>query len=189
MKLLDFLKLPGLMKTSIIILVLLLCISSFSVSSQEKTEKEWNKALSYLIGDWTGEGTGKPGEGSGYFSFKYSLDSNIIVRNSHSEYPPSKDKPGIIHDDLLVIYKESSDSFNKAIYYDNEGHVIHYNIAVSDDIKSIIFNGEQSSNQPVFRLIYKIIDENKVNISFEFALPDKPDSFKTYLEGTSVRKK
>jgi hypothetical protein len=175
--------------TIIVILVLLLFFCGFSVFSQEKTEKDWNRTLSYLIDDWTGEGTGKPGEGSGYFSFKYSLDSNIIVRNSHSEYPPSNDKPEIIHDDLLVVYKESSDSFNKAIYYDNEGHVIHYNIAVSEDNKSIIFTGEQSINQPVFRLTYKIMDENKVYITFEFALPDKPDSFNTYLEGTSVRKK
>jgi hypothetical protein len=170
-------------------IIILFCYLNNTAFAQKETLSSTAQILSYLIGDWTGEGSGKPGEGTGYFSFSYYLDSNIIIRKSHSEYPPSKDRPSIIHDDLLIIYKESSDSFNKAIYFDNEEHIIHYYVTVSDDNESIIFSGERSVSQPTFRLTYRIIDDNKVNVIFEYALPEKPDSFKTYIAGTSIRKK
>jgi len=89
----------------IISFVMLFGYFNSTLLAQKESESDPLQYLSYLIGDWTGEGSGKPGVGTGYFSFSFSLDSNIIIRKSHSEYPPSKDRPAIIHDDLQIYKK------------------------------------------------------------------------------------
>ncbi|MCK9209937.1 MAG: hypothetical protein M0P61_03775 [Ignavibacteriaceae bacterium] len=75
-------------KVLILVLVLLLTLPSFTQQNSNK----WSK-LDYLIGNWKGEGSGKPGQGDGTFSFKLDLDKNILVRTSHSEYPASEGRP------------------------------------------------------------------------------------------------
>jgi len=42
--------------------------------------------------------------GNRFFSF--DLDRNILVRQSHSEYPATPDNPGTIHDDLMIVYPD-----------------------------------------------------------------------------------
>ena len=54
-----------------------------------------------LVGEWVGEGTGKPGEGTGAFSFAPSLDGRILVRNNRADYPAAEKKPATTHMDLM----------------------------------------------------------------------------------------
>lgn len=84
-----------------------------------------------VIGDWAGTGTGDPGQGSGGFSFKPDLQGSVLVRKSHSEYPASQGRPAIVHDDLMVVYAEQGRT--RAIYFDNEGHVVNYTPSFSPD--------------------------------------------------------
>src|SRR5437870_4643611 len=100
---------------------LTLTISSFS---QNNTWEKWTP----LLGEWEGTGAGQPGQGAGTFTFSYDLDRKIITRKSHSEYPAAENKPKVMHDDLMVIYIDGSTNSPKAIYFDNEGHTITYNI-------------------------------------------------------------
>jgi len=66
------------MKINLITVVLILTITTI-IYGQEQN-RNWEK-FNYLIGNWKGEGSGKPGEGEGYFSFKFDLNNKIIIRD------------------------------------------------------------------------------------------------------------
>ena len=144
----------------------------------------WDKCK-WLIGDWVGEGSGKPGEGKGWFSLKEDLSGKILVRKNHSEYPAANGKPETIHDDLMIIYTDNSGDPSKAVYFDNEGHTINYSISYTGT--TIIFMGDKIPNTPVFRLTYTAINSDTVDIKFEMS--QDGEKFMTYTDGRCSRKK
>jgi len=149
----------------------------------QENNKIWEKT-NFLMGNWKGEGSGKPGEGKGYFSFKFDLNNKILVRKSHSEYPAAKDKPLIIHDDLLFIYPDSTGTPGRGIYFDNEGHVIYYSITFPNE-KDIVFTSDKTPRSPIFRLTYSKIENDLINVKFE--LSGDGENYTTYVEGKSKR--
>ena len=68
------------MRTILSVIYVLFTMSTLSYS--QDSVNNLNK-LKYLLGHWKGEGSGKPGEGGGYFSFEYDLDKNIVIRKKH----------------------------------------------------------------------------------------------------------
>lgn len=142
----------------------------------------------FLLGDWTlGEGGGKPGQGaSGTASFTVDLQGHVILRKNHSEYASVNGKPPVTHDDLMTIYEEGGTT--RAIYWDNEGHVIRYTVSISSDKKKIVFLSDKAAGGPVFRLTYEDLKPGTVKVGFEIAPPGKPDQFAMYVEGTMVRR-
>src|SRR5215469_8358837 len=94
-------------KRFIFVLVLLFLAGFFANAQQSRPEPDWS-SMTFLIGDWIGEGGGKPGEGVGVASFKFDLQRKIIVRKNQSDYPATKDKPAISHSDLMIIYPDAS---------------------------------------------------------------------------------
>ena len=74
----------------------------------QQASKDGFGPLDFLLGDWVAEGGGAPGQGTGGFSFAPDLQRAIVVRKSYAEYPATKDRPTYRHDDLMVIYKDSS---------------------------------------------------------------------------------
>lgn len=142
----------------------------------------WDK-WSWLIGEWKGEGSGQPGQGEGIFSFSFDLDKNIIVRKSHSEYPATENKPKIIHDDLMIVFFDTNDGSTKAVYFDNEGHIINYSVAYTD--KSIALTSLKAPNAPIFRLTYYLLENEMVNTRFEMSRDGV--NFMTYIEGKSKK--
>ncbi len=147
--------------------------------------EDWG-ALQYLIGSWTGEGAGDPGNGAGTFSFQPDLQGEILVRKSHAEYPVSKDRKPAVHDDLMVVYRELSERAEgalRAIYFDNEGHVIRYAITMFGD--KIVFAANPESGGPRYRLTYTHISPDALRLKFEIASPGK--GFTTYLDGSAKR--
>jgi len=170
------------MKTSMTILaIFLLGFSSIALAQKDTTWNRW----SWLIGDWVGEGSGTPGQGSGWFSFHLDLKGKILLRKSHSEYPATKDQPEIVHDDMMVVYPDDSNHNDKAIYFDNEGHVINYSI--TDSEKAIVFISSKAQNPPMFRLTYMPIDNETVDVRFEISQDGA--KFVTYVEGKCRKKK
>ena len=155
--------------------------------SSEARKSDW-ASLEYLLGDWVGEGGGQPGQGTGEFSFHPGLQKRILVRKSYAAYPPTKDRPAYQHDDLTVVYKESDGAPPRAIYFDNEGHVINYSIAVSPDQKTIEFVSDVLPSGPRYRLTYVKTGSDTLTLRFEIAPPGKPDSFSTYIEAKAKRK-
>ncbi|MGA7721817.1 MAG: hypothetical protein WCA84_11655 [Ignavibacteriaceae bacterium] len=165
---------------------LMILTSSVNFTQTLKKDIDW-KQWHFIIGDWLGEGRGKTGQSTGSFSFDFDLQKRILIRKSTANYPAGNDKQTYSHNDLMIIYKEPSNS-TQAIYFDNEGHVINYSVNFSDDQNSIIFLSTPSQNEPIYRLTYIKINNQKLDIKFEIARPDTPGSFSTYLEATAHRK-
>lgn len=171
----------------LVILFLLLVNFSFCQTTKSSlfTEKQigsWDK-WSRLIGEWKGEGSGQPGQGGGTFSFAFNLDKKVIERKSHSKYPATKDKSLIIHDDLMIIYLDYIGNPSKAVYFDNEGHVINYSITYAEN--TIVLTSDKISHVPVFRLTYTLLDNETVDTKFEMS--NDGENFMTYIEGKSKK--
>jgi hypothetical protein len=162
-----------------IFLICFILFELFSICSSQNVS-DWEK-WNWLVGDWIGEGGGKPGQGTGNFSFSFDLDKNILVRKSHTEYPATPKNPKIIHDDLMIIYSDQGGVSNRAIYFDNEKHTIFYSVTFAPD--SIILTSDKSDNSPIFRLVYSRLDKDIVNIRFEMSQDDL--NFIPYVEGKS----
>jgi hypothetical protein len=163
----------------------LILFTSFLSAQQLKNTPNWD-SYHFLIGEWVGEGGGDPGQGAGDFSFSFDLQNRIIIRKSFAEYPAVKDQPAFRHDDLMVMSQENNST--RAMYWDNEGHVINYTVEFSKDTNSVIFLSELVPSAPHFRLTCTKSENNTVKILFEIAPPGKPDSFTKYIEATAHRK-
>jgi hypothetical protein len=144
--------------------------------------------LEFLLGEWIGEGGGAPGQGTGGFSFQPDLEQKILVRKNRAEYPTTKDRPAFRHDDLTIVYQQPGAERLRAIYFDNEGHVIDYAVEVSGDRSTVQFVSEPSTSNPRYRLTYRRTGDETVAIKFEISPPGKADSFSTYIEASARRK-
>jgi hypothetical protein len=173
------------MKSPKILLFTILLVSGQLLFGQQ-TKNQWEK-WNYLIGEWVGEHTGKPGSGDGKFSFQTDLDGKILVRKSSTVFPASTSSAELIHDDLMIIYLNGGDNPQEAIYFDNEGHTIKYKVSFTD--KAIVLASDIIPNAPRFRFTYTAIDDKTVNASFEMASPQAPEEFKMYLEGKANKVK
>lgn len=158
---------------------------TFLAAAQQPSKAAPWEAWRPLIGNWVGEGS--PSQGDSYFSFLSDLQDRILVRKNHAEYPAAKGRPAIVHDDLMIIYGDSG-AGQKAVYFDNEGHVIKYAVSFSPDKKAIVFVSPAVSGAPRYRLSYFPLDQDRVRITFEIAPPGQPEAFGLYLEGVGRRK-
>ena len=167
---------------------IILFFIKYSYTQQIENDSTWLN-WKFLIGNWEGKSSGDPGNGIGNFSFKFDLDGNVLIRNGHTVFPPQNGRAELVHDDLLIVYKNKSGQPNKAVYFDNEGHILYYNIEYSENDSDIILISDSGPGEPIMRLSYKKLDDNDVNIKFEAAMPNEPGSFKVHVGGTAERVK
>jgi hypothetical protein len=144
---------------------------------------DWG-AWRFLAGEWVGEGSGQPGQGSGGFSFRFELGEKVLVRRNHADYQAANGKPAFSHQDLMVVYRDPGEKTTRAIYFDNEGHVIHYTATAGEDQKSWTFLSDPAPG-PRYRLSYQKVEADKLKLKFEIAPPGKP--FATYIEAAARR--
>jgi hypothetical protein len=165
---------------------LVLVAFSAGAAAESPDDDAW-KPYRFLVGEWTGEGSGEPGKGSGRFSFAWDLQEKVLVRRNRAEYPAAQGRPAFSHEDLMVIYRADRSGPIKAIYFDSEGHVINYAVMFSDETRTLTFLSDAVPTAPRFRLSYTKGADDAMGIKFEIAPPGKPDGFKTYLEGNARR--
>jgi hypothetical protein len=158
-----------------------------SKSGQQGPANKLDSKWSALAGEWAGEGSGNPGSGAGTSSFQFDLQKQVLVRRSHSEYPASGGRPATVHDDLMVIYP-GTDEESRAIYFDNEGHVIEYSAKWSAGGDTLTFLSKPTAGTPQFRLIYKKVDAQTLTVVFEMAPPGQT-AFRPYVSGRLKRSK
>lgn len=134
-------------------------------------------------------GSGNPGDAvSGKTSFYFDLGKKILVRKNRAEFA-SKQAGGqnTVHEDLMIIYPQPGESGFRADYFDNEGHVIHYNVSFPVKQPSIVLESEGTEQIPRFRLTYELGTDGIMNTEFSIAPPG--GEFKTYMGGKTEQKK
>ena len=136
--------------------------------------------VGFLVGQWTGEGGGGPGQGAGGFSFAPDLQGKLLVRKNWAEYPAQGGKPAFRHDDLTLVYREGGTL--KAIYFDSEEHTIRYAVQAVEGGVAFV---SDASPGPRYRLTYTKDGAAAVKIKFEIAPPGK--DFTTYIDARARR--
>jgi hypothetical protein len=147
-------------------------------TAHAQSNESWKK-LDFLLGDWTGvagEKDGQLGAGQGDYSFRAELKRQIIVRRNHAGYDS-----GLQHDDLMIIY---ADGHPRAIYFDTEGHVIHYDLSFPGPQRAV-FESESGRPGPKYRLTYWM-ESGALKGRFETAAPG--GEYKTYLSWSSRKR-
>ena len=142
----------------------------------------------FVLGTWEGEGSGEPGQATaGGFSFAPDLDGRILVRRSFTEWAASAGRPGFRHDDLIVVDRDPSGT-PRATYWDNEGHRIDYEVAVSDTPRTITFQTRERPGSERIRFVYWDRGPGRLEFTFDIAAPGT-SAFTTHVRGTARRVK
>jgi hypothetical protein len=164
--------------------VLLLMCAAVCVYAQQPVESDPFAPLQFLVGDWQGQGTGKPGDSTaGGFTFDYDVQKHVLVRKNFAEYVSKNERGAERHEDLMVIYPENGAL--KAMYWDSEGHVIRY-VVSSPAAGLVVFTSEAGAG-PRYRLSNKLESENTMAIQFDIQGPNDK-GFKRYIEAKATRK-
>jgi hypothetical protein len=170
----------------VVFLASILLFTELVPAQQSAKPVSWH-AFEFLLGEWVGEGSGDPGQGVGGFTFLPDLQNTVLVRKNYANYPATKDRPAFSHNDLMVLYQETGKI--RAVYFDNEQHVINYSVTLSNDANSVIFVSDALAAAPRFRLTNTKMGIESIKITFEIAPPGKPESFDPYIEAVAHRKK
>lgn len=154
------------------------------LAAQETESGTW-EPLRFLAGQWIGKGSGTPGEASsGLTCFSFELGGRILERKNRAEFPPKPgETSGMVHEDLLIVYPQKGDPHFRAVYFDNEGHVIFYSVTVPTAGKAV-FESEGTEG-PRFRLVYTVGEKASLDVEFLVAPPG--GGFRSYMKGRMFR--
>src|SRR5262249_17216747 len=103
------------------VLTLTLRTQAQPASASARFRGKWHA----LLGEWKGEKAS--GGVSGACGFHLDLAEHVIVRTNHAVLTAEGARPAGTHDDLMIIYPGATADKGRAMYFDNEGHVIEYN--------------------------------------------------------------
>jgi len=151
------------------------------------TTDPW-QALAFLEGTWDAhtQGGAAQAQGSGAYSFVPELKHHVLVRRSGDSAGCSGPKGfDCEHSDVLYVYQEAQDQPLKAIYFDSEGHVIHYAVSTPDSTTAV-FISEASPSGPQFQLVYQLKDM-VMSGKFQMRMPGQA-AWKSYLEWSGAKK-
>lgn len=144
---------------------------------------EW-EALKFLLGKWKGQADGTMGHGPGTLEVKTELDGKIVTaRNEQIFFAP--DGEGYTYHSLMTIYLSGID--RKAMFFDNEGHVIRYDVQLSTEPRKVTFVSVPMPFVPRFRFSYTDKGDGSILVNFESAPANDPEAFVPYVGGTIRR--
>jgi hypothetical protein len=127
------------------------------------SEDPW-AAWRFLLGVWVGIG-GTPGQAeSGGTRFSLELADRVLVRRNWARYAAAKDRPAFSHEDLMYVHPHGETWL--AVYFDTEGHVIHYRATAADS--RAIFESDADERGVRYRLRY-LAGGSRLDLSFEVA--------------------
>ncbi len=170
------------MKLFMRILPLLLTLS---LHAQSEASKPFD-SLSFLEGTWDAKAQGKDGVAAiGTYTFQLELGNHILARHSTSTSCKGPATFDCEHGDLLYVYQDAPAQPLKAIYFDNEGHVLHYDVTTPTPT-SVIFLSESSQPGPQFRLVYELKGQ-VMSGKFQMRMPGQ-EEWKSYLEWSGAKK-
>lgn len=121
------------------------------------------RALSFLEGKWNAES--RDGRQQlGVYSWDAELNGHVLARHGSASSTCLRAVPATCeHADLLYVFQDSAGAPLRAIYFDNEGHVIRYEVSVRhEDTPSggarrdlAIFLSDAAALGPRYRLTYE----------------------------------
>ena len=141
----------------------------------------------FLEGTWeakTAAGPSAPAVSGTYF-FRRELGGHVLARHSNTAACKGPSDFDCDHGDLLYVYSDGEGQPLKAIYFDNEGHVIHYDVSAPTPTKAV-FLSSAATPGPRFQLIYELRG-NIMSGKFQMQLPGQPE-WKSYLEWSGPKK-
>jgi len=149
-------------------------------------ENPW-RALAFLEGTWDAHAqAGSAGaQSNGTYTFKPELKHHVLVRHSDSVACNGPANYDCEHSDVLYVYQEGENQPLRAIYFDNEGHVIHYAVS-TPDASTAIFVSEALPSGPQFRLVYELKGSVMWG-KFQMRMPEQAD-WKSYLAWSGAKK-
>jgi hypothetical protein len=157
------------------------CAGLLSAQSKPPARNEpWN-AVSFLEGTWEAktQAAASGADVTGTYSFQKELGGHILARHSSATGCEGPADFNCEHGDLLYVYQDMPGQPLKAIYFDNEGHVIHYSVSTPTS-GSAVFVSDPSAPGPQFRLRYEL----KADVlwgKFQMQMPGK-EEWVSYLE-------
>ncbi len=166
-------------------LILWLCCLPLPAQMAGVSQADPWKALAFLEGTWEArtQGAGGPTV-SGRYTFQRELSGHVLARHSTSD--PGCKGPArfdCAHGDLLYVFAEAPGRPLTAIYFDNEGHVIHYDVfATSPTMVTFL---SQAGPGPQFRLTYEL-KGGELNGRFQMQMPGQTE-WRSYLEWSGGR--
>jgi len=154
--------------------------------ASERAPTVFAPAWDALVGRWIGIDDGRPGTASGATSFEYELDGRVLTRRNVVDYPGSNGRAGVHHEDLMTIHPAPDGRDAEAMYYDNEGHVIHYAATWSSDEHVLVMLSLPDAGAPRFKLTFTFEQFDRLAVVFEIAPPGSVE-FRRYVGGTMRR--
>jgi hypothetical protein len=85
----------------------------------------------------------------------------------------------------MIISDDGATHELRAIYFDNQEHIIHYVIKSSENSAEFLSEGGQGA--PRLRLTYASAGADRLNLKFEIAPPEK--NFTSHIEASARRDK
>lgn len=164
--------------------VLILCV--WALGAREAVAEDAWRPLQFLLGTWQAmtQGGSADATGSGTYTFQMELGNHVLARHSAGEHCKGPADFNCKHDDLLYVYQDAPGQSFKAIYFDSEGHVIHYDVS-TPSATSVLLTSDPSRAGPQFRLSYELHD-SKMSGKFQIRAPGQAD-FKSYLEWSGAK--
>lgn len=148
--------------------------------AQSAPSKDAFQRLAFLQGTWEAKTEVPAGVNSnGKYSFALELKNHVMARHTVSvESCKGPDSYDCEHSDLLYIYPEGDVTLH-AIYFDNEGHVIKYDVSTPGPATAV-FLSDSSQPGPQFRLVYERKADTMFG-KFQMRMPGQSE-WKSYLE-------
>ena len=155
--------------------------SMFGQDPAKTTNADPWGSLRFLIGTWEAKtlGGSASASGTGAYTFQLELRDHVLARQSSTAGCKGPADYNCEHGDLLYIYPAAPGKPLEAIYFDNEGHVIHYEVAAPAPQTAVLtsYPGQQG---PQYRLVYQLTDK-VMEGKFQIRMPGQSE-FKSYLE-------
>ena len=163
----------------------LLALLSLAAAAQQPApvSDPW-QTLSFLIGTWDARTAGgSAAQVVGTYTFQMELKGHVLARHAVASDCKGPQDFDCQHADMLYVYQDSSGTGFKAIYFDNEGHVIHYAVTTPGP-STVIFLSEPNPG-PRFRLVYRL-DGGVMEGKFQSQAP-AGNAWVSYLEWSGGR--
>lgn len=166
------------------VIVALVSLVTMVAQAPRATDDEW-QPLRFLIGTWsaTTDGGAAGATADGRYVFRLELGGHVLARHAWTAACAGPDDFDCAHGDLLYVFRETAGGGPRAIYFDSEGHVIHYAVTTPRP-DAVVLESPASDGGPQFRLSYERHGSD-MRGRFETKLPGR--DFQTYLAWSGTK--